>query len=148
MTHVLGRTPTGATALKWRQLQAVGWALLPVPYWEWDTLGSISKGAKQEYLRAAFQGTSAARNLLPGTVTGTAGVQPRRPCIILERLRLRCCCPQPHRLPHARAPARTSMHGRGRLQYRRKPKRTMRTTGHPSLVDVDTRVRFPKVYMH
>ena len=53
--HFCGRTPTGATALKRRQLRAAGWALLPVPYWEWDALGS-SKAAKQEYLRAALQG--------------------------------------------------------------------------------------------
>ena len=71
-SHFLGRTPTGATALKRRQLQAAGWALLTVPYWEWDALGS--KGAKQEYLRAALQGTSATPHLLPGTGTGTAGV--------------------------------------------------------------------------
>ena len=54
-SHFCGRTPTGATALKRRQLRAAGWALLPVPYWEWDALGS-SKAAKQEYLRAALQG--------------------------------------------------------------------------------------------
>ena len=52
--HFCGRTPTGATALKRRQLRAAGWALLPVPYWEWDDLGSNS-AAKQEYLRAALQ---------------------------------------------------------------------------------------------
>ena len=33
-----GRTPTGATALKRRQLRAAGWALVSVPYWEWDAL--------------------------------------------------------------------------------------------------------------
>ena len=53
-SHFLGRTPTGATALKRRQLRAAGWALLPVPYWEWDALGS--KAAKQAYLRAALEG--------------------------------------------------------------------------------------------
>ena len=54
-SHFCGRTPTGATALKRRQLRAAGWALLPVPYWEWDALGS-SKAAKAEYLRAALRG--------------------------------------------------------------------------------------------
>eukprot|EP00964_Phaeocystis_antarctica_P155812 scaffold125150_cov64-Phaeocystis_antarctica.AAC.1 len=52
--HFLGRTPTGTTALKRRQLRAAGWALLPVPYWEWNALDS--KAAKQEYLRAALEG--------------------------------------------------------------------------------------------
>ena len=37
-SHFFGRTPTGATALKRRQLRAAGWALLPVPYWEWNAL--------------------------------------------------------------------------------------------------------------
>ena len=37
-SHFFGRTPTGATALKRRQLRAAGWALLPVPHWEWNAL--------------------------------------------------------------------------------------------------------------
>ena len=39
-SHFVGtsRTPNGATLLKRRQLRAAGWALLPVPYWEWDAL--------------------------------------------------------------------------------------------------------------
>ena len=53
-SHLPGRTPTGATALKRRQLRAAGWALLPVPYWEWSALGS--KAAKQAYLRTALEG--------------------------------------------------------------------------------------------
>ena len=53
-SHFVGRTPTGATALKRRQLRAAGWALLPVPYWEWNALGS--KAAKQEYLQGALEG--------------------------------------------------------------------------------------------
>jgi hypothetical protein len=52
-SHFRGRTPKGETAFKRRQLRAAGWALLPVPYWEWDALGS-SKVAKQEYFRAAL----------------------------------------------------------------------------------------------
>ena len=66
-SHFCGRTPTGATALKRRQLRAAGWALLPVPYWEWDALGS-SEAAKQEYLRAALQGEGA----LPFTISRSA----------------------------------------------------------------------------
>ena len=53
--HFCGRTPTGATALKRRQLRAAGWALLPVPYWEWNALGT-SKADKQEYLRDGLHG--------------------------------------------------------------------------------------------
>ena len=56
-SHFCGRTPTGATALKRRQLRAAGWALFPVPYWEWDALG-MNNMAKLEYLRAALQGAS------------------------------------------------------------------------------------------
>ena len=48
-SHFCGRTPTGATALKRRQLRAAGWTLLPVPYWEWDAVGS-NTAAKREYL--------------------------------------------------------------------------------------------------
>ena len=64
-SHFLGRTPTGTTALKRRQLRAAGWALLPVPYWEWDALGS--KAAKQEYLTVALEE-------LGGSLEGTAAV--------------------------------------------------------------------------
>ena len=56
-SHFCGRTPTGATALKRRQLRAAGWALLPVPYWEWDALG-MNNVAKQQYLREALRGAS------------------------------------------------------------------------------------------
>ena len=54
--HFVGRTPTGATALKRRQLRAAGWTLLPVPYWEWNALGHEvgSKTAKQAYLQRAL----------------------------------------------------------------------------------------------
>ena len=43
------------------QVGGPGWVLLPVPYWEWDALGS-SKAAKEEYLRAAILGLSEARH--------------------------------------------------------------------------------------
>ena len=46
-SHFSGRTPTGATALKRRQL-------LPVPYWEWNALNR-NAAAKQEFLRDALQ---------------------------------------------------------------------------------------------
>ena len=52
-SHFSGRTPTGATVLKRRQLRAAGWALLAVPYWEWDALRG--KAAKQKYLRRKLE---------------------------------------------------------------------------------------------
>ena len=58
-SHFVGRTPTGATALKRRQLRAAGWALLPVPYWEWNALGS--EAAKQEYLQGGLRAALASR---------------------------------------------------------------------------------------
>ena len=51
-SHFFGQQPTGATMLKRRQLRAAGWALLPVPYWEWSALTSAT--AKREYLRTAL----------------------------------------------------------------------------------------------
>ena len=59
-SHFVGRTPTGATALKRRQLRAAGWALLSVPYWEWNALGQAlgSKTAKQAYLQRALANLS------------------------------------------------------------------------------------------
>ena len=50
-SHFVGRTqkPTGATALKRRQLCAFGWTLLVVPYWEWDRLSG--RGEQLEYLQ-------------------------------------------------------------------------------------------------
>ena len=53
-TSVVGRKPTGATALKRRQLRAAGWKVLPVPYWEWDALRSFA--AKRQYLQRALEG--------------------------------------------------------------------------------------------
>ena len=58
-SHFIGRTPTGATVLKRRQLRAAGWALLPVPYWDWDALRG--KAAKQKYLRAQLEEFEGAR---------------------------------------------------------------------------------------
>jgi hypothetical protein len=52
--HFFGQVPTGATVLKRRQLRAAGWALLPVPYWEWNALGK-SPDAKEAYLLTALK---------------------------------------------------------------------------------------------
>jgi hypothetical protein len=50
-SHFVGRThaPTGATALKRRQLRAAGWALVPVPYWQWEALDAT--GQREHLLR-------------------------------------------------------------------------------------------------
>ena len=44
-SHFVGRThaPTGATALKRRQLRAAGWSLVPVPYWQWGALDATGQ---------------------------------------------------------------------------------------------------------
>ena len=70
-SHFVKRAPTGAAALKRRQLRAAGWALLPVPHWEWEALGS--KGAKQEYLQGALEGLGGPQEA--GTVVETDGKQ-------------------------------------------------------------------------
>ena len=44
-------SPTGATVIKQRQLELLGYALVSVPSWEWDRLGK-EDNARQEYLRA------------------------------------------------------------------------------------------------
>ena len=46
-SHFVGRAPSGATALKRRQLRAAGWALLSVPYWEWDELEAEGKAGAE-----------------------------------------------------------------------------------------------------
>ena len=45
----VGHSPNGATLLKHRQLRALGWRLVSVPYWEWDEVKG-SKATKREYL--------------------------------------------------------------------------------------------------
>ena len=51
-THFLpGGSPTGATLIKRRQLELLGYALVSVPYWEWDRAGKECS-ARQEYLAA------------------------------------------------------------------------------------------------
>ena len=67
-SHFCGRTPTGATALKRRQLRSAGWVLLPVPYWEWNDLSSSL--SRQEYLRAALRHVLPAADAQPLTHSG------------------------------------------------------------------------------
>ena len=51
----IGLTPVGATVMKHRHLERVGYTVLSVPYWEWDTLnhkdGQKETGARRRYLR-------------------------------------------------------------------------------------------------
>ena len=59
-SHFVGQTPTGATALKRRQLRAAGWSLVVVPYWEWNALGrenddlATTTAAREDYMRRAL----------------------------------------------------------------------------------------------
>ena len=77
-SHFRGRTPTGGTVLKWRQLRAAGWALLPVPYWEWGAL-SGSKAAKREYFRTALDMAILAPRPSMPTAVSLAGPPPAAP---------------------------------------------------------------------
>ena len=52
--HFLYRStrPTGSTRLKRRQLEAVGWRLVSVPYFEW---ADVARGARDRQERDAFR---------------------------------------------------------------------------------------------
>ena len=47
------RAPTGATLLKRRHLLLLGYALVSVPYWEWDEVRA-HRGQQEAYLRRKF----------------------------------------------------------------------------------------------
>lgn len=77
--HFLGRRPSGATALKRRQVRAFGTPLVSIPYWEWD--GMRDGGARVAFLRRALEreatskgaeGGSGARGL-DGRTSSAAG---------------------------------------------------------------------------
>ena len=65
--HFLGRAPTGRTLLKRRQLRAADWALVDVPYWDWN---SLLAACRREYmagrLEAELHGAISAREILEG----------------------------------------------------------------------------------
>ena len=78
--HFLGRAPTGRTLLKRRQLRAANWALVAVPYWDWN---SLLAACRREYmagrLEAELDGAISAREILEGdrNLEGDRG-RPRR----------------------------------------------------------------------
>jgi hypothetical protein len=49
-----GRTPSGSTLLKRRQLEQLGYTLVPLPFWEWDALNGVE--AKRRYLEDKLRG--------------------------------------------------------------------------------------------
>ena len=65
--HFLGRAPTGRTLLKRRQLRAADWALVAVPYWDWN---SLLAACRREYmagrLEAELDSAISAREILEG----------------------------------------------------------------------------------
>ena len=58
--HFIGRRPTGATALKRRQLRHLGWRVLPVAHWEWEALrhpdASVRAQRQSDFLSSALIG--------------------------------------------------------------------------------------------
>ena len=55
-THFLGdgRMPSGSTLLKRKQLGQLGYAVTPVPFWEWNA--QRGEEAKQQYLEDKLRG--------------------------------------------------------------------------------------------
>ena len=53
-SHFVGRSPTGtgATLLKRRQLQSLGWPLLSVPFFEWSALRNAQD--RESYLQTSL----------------------------------------------------------------------------------------------
>ena len=49
-----GRTPSGSTLLKRKQLEQLGYTVVPVPFWEWDVLRG--EEAKRKYLEDKLRG--------------------------------------------------------------------------------------------
>ena len=55
-THFLGdgRTPSGSTLLKRKQLGQLGYTVVPVPFWEWNVL--TGEEAKRRYVVDKLRG--------------------------------------------------------------------------------------------
>ena len=54
-----GAQVLGRTALKRRQIRAMGWRLVAVPYWEWDDLLAEGGGAAVRFLAGQARGSAA-----------------------------------------------------------------------------------------
>ena len=69
-SHFVGgsRVPTGATALKRRQLRTLGgWPLLTIPYWEWGELNGAGVSEVEAYLRRGLDAAVEAAGQSPHT---------------------------------------------------------------------------------
>ena len=55
-----GRTPSGSTLLKRRQLGQLGFTVVPVPFWEWNSLRNAT--AKRRYLEDKLSGDEKCRS--------------------------------------------------------------------------------------
>ena len=60
----LGRSPTGATLLKRRHLQLLGYALVSVPYWEWDACKGAGKREQYLWLKLGECGPARGANIV------------------------------------------------------------------------------------
>jgi len=67
-THFLVcRAPTGATLIKRHHLHLLGYTLVSLPYWEWDSVFGAHVGASEHYLRRKMRPltTSTTRDATP-----------------------------------------------------------------------------------
>ena len=56
-THFIedGRTPSGSTLLKRKQLGQLGYTVVPVPFWEWNALRGV-EASQRQYLTDKLKG--------------------------------------------------------------------------------------------
>jgi hypothetical protein len=47
--HAVGRSPLGGTLMKRRHLELLGYTVVSLPYWEWDSLKKSDK--RKEYVK-------------------------------------------------------------------------------------------------
>ena len=56
-----GRTPSGSTLLKRKQLGQLGYTVVPVPFWEWEALRGV-KASQRRYLENKLRGDEKRRS--------------------------------------------------------------------------------------